>query len=196
MQPAIGLLELSSIAVGIRAGDAMVKRSPVEVIYAGTVHPGKYLVLVGGAVAHVEEALPAGREAGAEALIDQIFLPDIDTRVVRALRGQRQGSGDEASGIVETRTVAAILGAADRGVKGAEVELAELRIADDLGGKAYLRFAGVLADVEAAVEAATEGLADTLVSRVVIPRLHQEMAQNLDASARFAPRLQSAGEAS
>ena len=48
MQPAIGLLELSSIAVGILAADAMVKRSPVEVIYAGTAHPGKYLVLVAG----------------------------------------------------------------------------------------------------------------------------------------------------
>jgi len=47
MQPAIALLEFDSIAIGVRAGDAMVKRAPVEITYAGTVHPGKYLVLVG-----------------------------------------------------------------------------------------------------------------------------------------------------
>ena len=48
LEPALGLLELDSIAAGIEAGDAMAKRAPVDVIRAGTVHPGKYLVLVGG----------------------------------------------------------------------------------------------------------------------------------------------------
>ncbi len=200
MQPAIGLLEFSSIAAGILAGDAMVKRSPVEVIYAGTVHPGKYLVLVGGAVAHVEEALPAGRDAvgagggaivDSVAIVDEIFLPDADPRVAAALRGERRAGGRDALGIVETATVAAIVGAADRGVKAASVELQELRYADDLGGKAYCLFDGELADVEAAVEAAVAGLArpEHLVSRVVIPRLHDEMADNLDASPEFIPRV-------
>lgn len=194
MQPAIGLLELSSIAVGILAGDAMVKRSPVEVIYAGTVHPGKYLVLVGGEVAHVEEALPAGLEAGARALIDQIFLPDAHPQVADALRGKRGGGSRDALGIVETATVAAIVGAADRGVKGAEVELQEVRFADDLGGKAYCLFDGPVADVEAAVEAAEGGLApEQLISRVVIPRIHDEMADNLESAAEFIPRVQSHG---
>ena len=84
MQPAIGLLELSSIAAGIVAGDAMVKRSPVDTLHAGTVHPGKYLVLVGGAVAAVEEALTAGRVAAAGALLDELFLPAVDPAVISA----------------------------------------------------------------------------------------------------------------
>ncbi|MEM7587400.1 MAG: BMC domain-containing protein [Acidobacteriota bacterium] len=190
IQPALGLLELSSIAIGIRVGDAMVKRSPVEVIYAGTVHPGKYLVLVGGAVAHVEEALPAGREAAAGSLLDEIYLPDIDARVVAALRGRRGEEVTEALGVVETRTAAAILGVADRGVKGAGVELLEVRIADDLGGKAYCLFAGSVADTEAAVEVAVAGLtSEQLVSQVVIPQLHAEMAENLIAAAELLPRV-------
>ncbi len=169
----------------------MVKRSPVEVLYAGSVHPGKYLVLVGGEVAHVEEALPAGREAGREALIDEIFLGDVDARVVAALRGRGQRGEGEALGIIETHTVAAILGAADAGVKGADVTLEELRIADDLGGKGTCLFAGSLADVEAGVEAAVAGLTrqEALISHVVIPQLHPEMAENLRAGAEFIPRL-------
>ncbi len=195
MQPAIGLLELSSIAVGIFAADAMVKRSPVEVIYAGTVHPGKYLVLVAGEVAHVEEALPAGREAGTMALLDEIFLPDAHPHVTEALRGQRRDGGRDALGVVETSTVAAIVGAADRGVKGASVELQEIRYADDLGGKAYCLFDGPVSDVEAAVELAVGGLArpELLVSQVVIPRIHGEMADNLESAAEFIPRVRSHG---
>lgn len=195
MQPAIGLLEFSSIAVGILAGDAMVKRSPVEVIYAGTVHPGKYLVLVAGEVAHVEEALPAGHEAGAGALLDEIFLPDADVRVADALRGQRRFGDRDALGIVETSTVAAIVGAADRGVKGAAVGLQEIRYADDLGGKAYCLFDGPVADVEVAVDVAVSGLSrpDLLVSRVVIPRIHDEMADNLESTADFIPQVRSHG---
>ena len=48
LHPAIGLLEFESVAAGIVAGDAMAKASPVAALYAGTVHPGRYLVLVGG----------------------------------------------------------------------------------------------------------------------------------------------------
>ena len=61
IEPALGLLEVESIAAGIEVGDAMAKRAPIDVIRAGTVHPGKYLILVGGDVAAVEEALEAGR---------------------------------------------------------------------------------------------------------------------------------------
>jgi microcompartment protein CcmL/EutN len=193
LQPALGLLELDSIAAGIRTGDAMVKRSPVSVLYAGTVHPGKYLVLVGGEVAEVEEALDAGREVAAPALLDQLYLPDAHPRLAAVLRGGR-GSGEpagEALGVVETGTVAALLGAADRGLKGAAVTLAELRVADDLGGKAYCLFAGEVADVEAAVEAAVAGLASPglLLGEAVIPRLHGEMRDNLTASAEFLGRV-------
>jgi microcompartment protein CcmL/EutN len=191
MQPAIALLELDSIAIGVRAGDAMVKRAPVEVTYAGTVHPGKYLVLVGGDVASVEEAYEAGLAAGAGALVDRIFLPAVHPEVVRILRGMRGRLNGHAIGVVETRTAAATIGAADRGRKGAEVELVEIRLADRLGGKAYCVFSGEVADVEAAVELAVAGLADpgVLVAQVVIPECHAEMRANLEAAAEFATRL-------
>ena len=54
--------------------------------------------------------------------------------------------------MIETATVAAIIEAADAGLKGARVRLVELRLADDLGGKGYLLFDGPVSEVEAAVE--------------------------------------------
>lgn len=195
MGPAVAVLELDSIAVGIRAGDAMVKRSPVEVIHAGSIHPGRYLVLVRGDVAEVEEALAAGREAGFAALLDEVFLPDAHPQVLAAIAGERRRGTGEALGVIETRTVTAVVLAADRGVKGAEVELSDLCLADDLGGKAYALFRGQVADVEAAVELAVESLRDPglLIAQVVIPQLHDEMRANLETAVDFHSKVRSGG---
>jgi microcompartment protein CcmL/EutN len=190
IEPALGLLELESIAAGIEAGDAMAKRAPIEVIRAGTVHPGKYLVLVGGAVADVEEALEAGREVGGLWVRDEVFLPNIHPDVVAGTRGTRSEAEDEALGIIETATIPAILKAADAGLKGAQVRLLELRLADDLGGKGYLLFDGVVSEVEAAVAIGVAAIAEArgLHSRI-IARLHDEMADNLATDPRFAARV-------
>jgi microcompartment protein CcmL/EutN len=188
--PALALLELDSVAIGIEAGDAMAKRSPIDVLYAGTVHPGKYLVLVGGAVADVEEALEAGRTTGGPSILDTVLLADVHSEVVAAMRGARRPAAGEALGVIETQTVAAILEAADAGVKGAHVRLLELRLADGLGGKAYLLFGGAVSDVEAAVEIgqARIGARGRAITRV-IPQLHGEMRQNLEAGGRFRDRI-------
>lgn len=190
IEPALGLLEMDSIAVGIAAGDAMAKRAPIEVIRAGTVHPGKYLVLVGGTVADVEEALDAGREVGASSVRDEVFLPNVHPGVVAGMRGMRLERAGEALGVIETDTVAAVIEAADAGLKGAQVRLLELRLADDLGGKGYLLFDGPVAEVEAAIEAGSASLRSAAgLTWRVIAQLHAEMAENLGADARFAPRV-------
>ncbi len=190
IEPALGLLELETVPAGIEAGDAMAKRAPIEVIRAGTVHPGKYLVLVGGDVADVEEALEAGREAGGLSVRDEVFLPNIHPDVVAGTRGVRHAAGGEALGIIETATIPAIIRAADAGLKGTGVRLLELRLADDLGGKGYLLFDGVVSEVETAVEMGVAAIGDARgVSSRVIAQLHAEMAQNLAADARFAARV-------
>lgn len=192
MEPAVCLLELSSIARGIETGDAMIKRAPLQVIRTGTVHPGKYLVLAGGLTADVEEALEAGREVAGTSLVDVVFLADVHPDVVASIAGERREDGGEALGVIETATVAATIDAADAGVKGARVTIRDLRLADELGGKGYVLFGGEVAEVEAAV---AYGVARTKASgheatHVVIPQLHAGMRTNLAADPRFAERVQ------
>jgi len=190
MKPALALLEFSSIAAGIVAGDAMVKRATLAVTDAGTAHPGKYLVLVAGEVGEVAEALEAGKAAGGSALTDVVFLPDVHPALVEALKGGRQAGKAESLGIVETTTVAAVIEAADAGLKGAAVSLLELRLADGLGGKGYLLFGGPLSEVEAAVEIAASRVPAALIGAEVIAQLHPEMGDNLWAESRFRKRIQ------
>jgi microcompartment protein CcmL/EutN len=191
VNPAIGLLEFDSIARGIEAGDAMAKRSPLEVLRAGTVHPGRFLVLVGGLTADVEEALDAGRATGG--VLDEVFLPDVHPDVVASVGGVRRASSSddgEALGVVETSSVAAVIRAADAGVKGARVVIRELRLADDLGGKGYVLFGGEVAEVEVAVEAGRARVGGASVGSVAIAQLHDQMRENLDADPMFASRVQ------
>ncbi len=193
LDPAVGMLEFSSIAVGIVAGDAMVKAAPLGSIYAGTVHPGKYLVLVSGDTAPVEVALTVGGEVGAEWILDRLFLPDIHPAVTAAITGGGSVAtlGGEALGIVETATVATVVQAADAGVKAAQVEVAAVRLADGLGGKGYVLFSGHIADVEAAVEAAQgwSEEAGQLVEARIVAQLHDEMGANLGSDLRFRRRV-------
>lgn len=190
-EPALALVDFSSIAVGIEAADAMVKRAEIDVIRAGTVQPGRYLVLIGGTVADVQESLGAGRDVGGEAVLDYVFLPHVHPEVVEAIGGGRVPDVADALGIVETASVAAAIHAADAGIKGAAVRLVELRLADGLGGKGIVLYSGLVADVQAAVEIGVEVLArpDLLIRQVVIPQLHAEMWENVSDATRFSTRV-------
>ena len=88
----------------------MAKRAPIEVIRAGTVHPGRYLVLVGGAVADLEEALEAGREVAADSVRDVVFLPNVHPGVVAGMRGVRHAGAGEATEIVASAVASASKG--------------------------------------------------------------------------------------
>lgn len=183
--PALALLEFSSIASGIEAGDAMVKRAPVAAMHTGTVQPGHYLVMVSGDVASVEEAVAAGKAAGQPALRDFLFLPNVHPDVVAALSGKRSVGASDALGVVETQTVASAIRAADAGVKGAEVTLLQLRLADGLGGKGILFFNGLVSDVETAVSIAANSAQTHLLHQSVIAQLHAEMWENVNTYGRF-----------
>ena len=188
--PALAILEFDSVAVGIEAGDAMVKRAPLGVIHSGTAQPGKYLVLIAGDVASVEESLAAGGALGGEAVIDTVFLPDIHPEVVAAIRGKRALEDGEALGVIETRTVSAVIAAADAAVKGASVTVAQIELADGLGGKGYALFGGVVSEVEAAVAAGVGAItAAQLVASVVISQLHDEMREDVVAGPLFWERV-------
>jgi microcompartment protein CcmL/EutN len=195
---ALALVEFGSIAAGMHAGDAMAKKVPIARLVAGTVHPGKYLVLISGAVADVEESLRAGRDAGASHVVDFVFLPQVHPSVVNAIAASAMPGGEggraphgPSLGIIETSTVAAAIHAADAGVKGAEVALLELRLADGLHGKGLVLYTGEVPDVEAAVEIGTRAIDSSLVvNQIVIPQLHGEMGANIVARTRFGPNVE------
>ncbi|RMF78203.1 MAG: BMC domain-containing protein [Planctomycetota bacterium] len=185
--PAIALLELDGAPAGTVAADAMVKAAPIAAIRCGTVQPGKYVILIDGGVAEVEESLRAGRRTAGAALIDELLLPDVHPQVCDAIDAARRSPSGDALAIVETQTLAAVLAACDAAVKGAAVEIVEIRLGDGLGGRGLAHLTGAVTDAQAAVEIAQQSLADRGAEgrAAVIPLLHDEVGANVSQSTRF-----------
>ena len=107
--PALALVEFSSIAAGIESCRCDGQEGPDQAHPSGTVQPGKYLVLIGGEVADVEESLAAGKLVGGGNVVDIVYLPQVHLEVVRALAGGRVPDREDALGVIETTTVAAAI---------------------------------------------------------------------------------------
>lgn len=188
--PALALLEFESIAAGYLAADAMAKRAPVAHIVAGTVQPGRLLVLLSGGVAEVEEAAAAGREVAAGSLLDEVLLTAVHPGVIEGLLGERRPVAD-GLGIVECRAAASALHAADAGLKGTDVALVELRLSDGLAGKGICFFTGTVSAVESAVELASGAVSPgQFLHAVVIPQLSPDIAATLHTGSLFSQNLQ------
>ncbi|HCO0686315.1 TPA: propanediol utilization microcompartment protein PduT [Escherichia coli] len=177
MSKAVGILELSSIAKGMETGDAMLKSANVELLVSKTLCPGKFLLMLGGDVGAVQQAINSGASLAGEMLVDSLVLPNIHLSILSAISGLNQVEQNRAVGVVETWSVAACIDAADCAVKAANVILVLVHMAFGIGGKCYMVVAGDISDVNNAVSVASEraGEKGLLVYRSVIARPHEAM---------------------
>ena len=187
MGEALALLELDSVAGGLSALDALVKRAPVTILEANLVEPGKFLLLFAGGVAEVTECHAVVLESYADQLLAEMFLPMVHPALLDGLRGVEHRESPDTLGVIEGTDVASTLKAADRSLKDADVELCGIRLAVGLGGRAYFVVCGVQHDVEASIAAARlvlESL-DAVHRTEVISRPHDEMVPWLLRTAPF-----------
>lgn len=174
----LGLVEARSIAAGIELVDAMVKAAAVELLRASTICSGRYLIHVGGDRAAVGTAVALARESG-RALAGSFVLSGVSPQVLEVLKRSTPPEPGEALGVVECRTVAAGIAAADAAAKRSAVTLARLVTGQGINGKSYFVISGDVASVEEAVAAARSVLDAQLVEAVVIPRPSLAVIQTL-----------------
>ena len=161
MQRAMGMVEFNSIARGIYAADQMVKISEVEIVTAASTCPGKYIAIVHGDVAAVEDSVRIGERMAEEFFVDSIVIPNVDPGVFPAITGAT----------MPDRVLATMIICADQILKAAELQAIELRLGNGLGGKAYFTYTGDVAAVKAGTDAG-EAIAQEkglLVNSEVIP---------------------------
>jgi microcompartment protein CcmL/EutN len=169
--------ELSTRRLGLaaRIGLAIL----VFLLLTTIVPRGKYLVMVGGAVADVEQSLLAGKEAAGKTVVDDFLIQGVHPQLPAAIKGRVAVPQLEAVGVIETKEVASAIFAGDAAVKAAAVTLIEAR--NQPGGKGLVVLTGDVGAVEAAVAAGVaavkkEGM---LVGRVVIPAAHEALKRSL-----------------
>ena len=152
--------------------DGVLKMAPVELLFAGEVTPGKFVVLFGGDVgptraSHVRGVDLAG-DSGSMTCSSRSSTPACCRRLE-----DRAGAGeDDALGVIETTSVASAIWAADRAAKAARITLRRIRLAQGLGGSGFVYLAGPVHDVEAAMTAGRAAAGARLADWSIIPRLH------------------------
>ncbi|WP_058911298.1 BMC domain-containing protein [Entomohabitans teleogrylli] len=181
MSQAIGILELTSIAKGMEVGDLMLKSANVSLLVCKTLCPGKFLIMLGGDVGAVTQAITAGEHASGSLMVDSIVLANIHPSILPAVSGLNPVSERQAVGVVETWSVAACIQAADQAVKASNVTLVRIHMAFGIGGKCYQVVSGDVSDVQNAVNVASESAGEKglLVYSAVIPRPHDAMWRQL-----------------
>ncbi|NCO41287.1 MAG: propanediol utilization protein [Armatimonadetes bacterium CG_4_10_14_3_um_filter_66_18] len=178
---AIGIVELTSVAAGFRVSDAMLKAANVELLVARTICSGKYVSIVGGDIAEVASAVDVGKATGDAAVIDTCVLANLDASIFPAVTGTSYTEVNEALGVLESFSVAALIEAADAAVKAASVDLVEIRLAMALGGKAFATLTGQVSAVQAAVDAGAAVLTarGLLVNTAVIAAPRPEIVREV-----------------
>lgn len=178
----IGLVEVSSVAIGYLAQDVMLKTASVQLLLARSICSGKYLIAIAGDVASVKSAVEAARTAAGPALIEGRQIARVHPSVLQAIANATDVDPKQlrSLGIIETFSASSIIDAADAAIKSANVQLLRVHLAMALGGKGFALLAGDVSSVQAAVSAGSQAAAEEgmLVSRVVIaapsPELFRE----------------------
>lgn len=188
--PAVAMLEIGDIPPGLRALDALAKEAEVQVVSAGTIQRGHYLILFGGEVEPVSMSFDRAKDMAGDSLTDAVLLPHAEDRIVPVLMQgivRAPGAGDTL-GVLQTGSPPTMLAAVDAALKGADVELLELRVADGLGGKAIANLWGELVDVQAAVGFANNAIARGNLQRcstTIIPRADETVVRAIASGTRF-----------
>jgi microcompartment protein CcmL/EutN len=186
--PALATVEYDRVSVGMHATDALLKKSPISLVRCGTISRGRYLAVFGGSTASVDEALQEALYWSKDHTIDHAFLPDISLALHDGILEQRRLTHTGALLVLETETVSAAVIAAERALKCAPVELAEIRLGDpQLNARGLVLIQGELYDVEAARDTALQALdaRETPGYHRLLTAPHETMIEQVAASTEF-----------
>nr|8UF0_B Chain B, T33-ml23-redesigned-tandem-BMC-T-fold [synthetic construct] len=159
-RPALGILELSSYARGVKVADAALKAAPVKLLKCEPVEPGRALIMLLGEPEDVAKAMIAALDVaglGSGNLIDYALIPEIHPQLLPFLKEYKKSEPikdpNKAIIVAEVSTVAAAIEAADVALRLANVELTSMRLAEHIGGRASFTLIGDKEDVEKAARA-------------------------------------------
>ncbi len=187
MSRALACVELSSIARGVRLLDAIVKRAPVVLRHHGRHSGGKYVILIEGAIADVEESYDDALQNCGDTLIDHMMLAQVHERVWDALDGRAAAAAAPfAALMVETTTLACNIEALDFVVKLVDANVVDWQLGNGIGGKGYFAVQAAQADLDYARDELLIRLpTDRLVALDLIANPHPEMLGALGHSGPF-----------
>jgi len=174
----LGVVECRGIAAGVEIADGMMKTADVELVRAGTICSGRYMIYVSGDRSAVSASVRHAEESG-RSLKGSFVISNISRQVVAAIKKEKLLHEPGALGVIECRCVSVGIAAADAAVKRSAIALAKLVTGQGINGKSYFVICGDVASVREAAEAAEHALGKDLIEATVIPRPDASVVKSL-----------------
>lgn len=179
----IGIIELASIYKGFEVQDFILKHAHVEKLLARTICSGKYLIIVKGELADVEDCLEMARKVGDFAIVNALYIPKVEDKIFAAITGCTaiDVQDVEAMVLLETFSVAAAIKAADLAVKEADIDVPRIHVAMAIGGKGFAVLTGNDEALKSAIVPALDFLKDdgSLAGYTLITNPHPDVLRDL-----------------
>jgi microcompartment protein CcmL/EutN len=181
----LGAIEMTSVAQGYVVADLMLKKAPITLLDARPYCPGKFMVLVTGDVSSIEESLKIGKLSAGTSFFAELFVPQLIPSVIFAINRENKITIGESIGILESFSALSIIDAANEVCKSVDVEVESLSLLEGLGGKAFVIFTGILANIQSALEIGIKKIPeDMIVSSQIVSQVSQELLPFLPGSNR------------
>ncbi|OPA75329.1 carboxysome shell protein [Paenibacillus selenitireducens] len=176
MNSAIGVVELRSISKGYETADRMLKISSVQVHHLKPICPGKFLIIISGNTADVQEAMDFVKTEANEFRISDFVLHGVHSEIVDALKKRYSLQPVEAIGILETSTVSSGIFALNNALKQSDIHVKRMNLGMAIGGKFLAVFTGTVSDVEHGMKVILSSMDDKrIVHYSVIPSPAEEI---------------------
>ncbi|MGL4571329.1 MAG: BMC domain-containing protein [Clostridium sp.] len=182
MNKSIGSIEFRSISKGIEISNEIVKRCNVQVIYAKSICPGKFIIIISGDASEILDAVNYGLELDEKYVVDSFILNRVHNDIIDGLKSKYKTKNIEglAIGIMETNTVCSGVQGLDKALKSADVTLVKIQLAFGIGGKLVYIVSGTLSSVEQSIITSTEYLeSKNIVASSIIPSPEVELIKQI-----------------
>lgn len=154
----IGSLEFRSICIGIEVSNEIIKRNNIEIAFAKSVCPGKFIIIFSGDAAEVQSAVNLGMELGSKSVVSYFIINRVHEEIINALTNKYKSKDYTglAVGVMENSKICSGIKALDKALKSADVRLIKMQLAFAIGGKLVYIISGSVSDVEYAIDEATK----------------------------------------
>lgn len=177
MPNSVGILELRSISKGYETADEMAKKAAVEILTMRPICPGKFLIIVQGDEAAVEEAMNVGTTMGKGHAVDSFVLHGTHPAVIQALKHRYERGEINALGFWETSSVTSGLASFNKAIKECNIRLVRMICGNGIGGKFVAVLTGSVSDVHEAIDLCVRHTEDKRIVNVTVIPAPSEMVK-------------------
>lgn len=182
MNKSIGSLEFRSICKGIEISNEILKQNNIEILYAKSICPGKFIIIFSGDSQDIKEAVELGQSLGENYIVETFVINKVHNQIIDGLKSKYENKNTDGLcvGVMETTKVCSGIKALDCALKSSDVNLLKIQLAFAIGGKFVFLISGSVSSVENAIYNSKSILDEKeIINTAIMPFVHNGLMEKI-----------------